>query len=97
MSDKKNDRMEKTVVRLERLVEAIERTGIDDLIAYRSNPRKMLKNSFLIGLLRGLGTAVGFTVLGAVIVYVLQALARANLPIIGDLIASIVRLVNSKL
>ena len=57
--------------------------------------RKMLYRSFLSGMARGLGMAVGFTVLGALLISLLTFLASKNLPIIGAFIANIVRMVQN--
>ena len=46
---------------------------------------------------RGVGMAVGFTILGAILVIVLQDLARHNLPLIGDMLAQIVSVVQKQL
>lgn len=48
---------------------------------------------FLTGLLRGFGTAVGVTVLGAVIIYAFQVLAKSNLPYIADFISDIIDII----
>jgi len=49
--------------------------------------------NFLGGIFRGLGFAVGMTVLAALVLYILQWLVLLNLPIIGDFIAELVRIV----
>ena len=41
--------------------------------------------------------AVGFTILGAILVIILQDLARHNLPLIGDMLAQIVSVVQKQL
>lgn len=79
--------------RLESLINSLEAMGLDDYLAKRNNTRRMLWNSFLVGIARGLGTAVGFTILGAILFIILQKIAMANLPIIGDFIAQIVQFV----
>ncbi len=57
----------------------------------------MMRTQFLLGLARGMGTAVGFTVLGAVLLVILQRLAQQNLPIIGNFLVEIVTFVQSRL
>ena len=44
-----------------------------------------------------MGMAVGFTLLGAVLVILLQRLAQQNLPVIGDFLAQIVTIVQRRL
>ena len=53
--------------------------------------------AFRLGLLKGLGTAIGFTVLGAAVVYFLQLLVRINLPYITDFIVRIIEIIESHL
>ena len=47
--------------------------------------------------MRGFGFALGFSILSAVIVIVVQRLALANLPVIGEFFAEVVRMVQLKL
>jgi len=83
--------------RVDKLAEAVEKMKIAEYVEYLSNTRRMLTTNFLAGLARGLGMAVGFTILGAVVVYILRRLVLLNLPLIGDFIAHIVRLVDFSL
>ncbi len=83
--------------KLELWIEASERMRLPEYLQYLKNPRKILWRSFLSGIARGAGTAVGFTILGAIIIIVLQRLALANLPVIGDFLADIVEIVQYKL
>ncbi|HLN63572.1 MAG TPA: DUF5665 domain-containing protein [Symbiobacteriaceae bacterium] len=83
--------------RVEALASAIERTNVAEYVALVSNPRRMLWTNFLAGAARGLGMGVGFAVLTAVLLYILQGLVRAKLPFISDFIATIVRLTEQNL
>ena len=57
----------------------------------------ILADGFLLGLARGAGTAVGFSILGALVVMLLQNLAKKNLPLIGGFLAELARLVLERL
>lgn len=83
--------------KVDRLAYSMEKSGIEDYLEYRRSPRKMLKANFLSGLARGFGMAIGFTLLGALVIYLLQKVALQSLPIIGDFIADIVHIVQNKL
>ena len=83
--------------KVDRLAYSLEKSGIEDYLEYRSNPRKMLKANFLSGLARGFGMAVGFTILGAVVIWILQRAVFSNLPLIGDFVADIIAIVNAKM
>lgn len=70
-------------------------------IEKRLPPRFVWKRRLLTdlasGAARGIGFSIGFTVLGALLLYVLQSIALANLPIIGKFLAELVRIVESNL
>lgn len=63
---------------------------------YLYSPRRMIMSNFVAGLARGIGMAVGFSLLGAAVVYLLQQVATENMPVIGDFIARIVAAVEAK-
>lgn len=58
---------------------------------------KRLMREMAHGAARGVGFSIGFTVLGALLLYILQSIALANLPIIGRFLAELVRIVESNL
>jgi len=62
---------------------------------YLMSPRRMLMSNLMAGMARGIGMALGFSLLGAAFVYILRALALQNLPVIGEFIASIIAAVES--
>ena len=78
-------------------MEATERLRLAEYIQYVDNKKRMLFLQFIGGLARGLGTAVGFTVLGAIVILILRNLASRNLPVIGDFLAKLVNLVQDKM
>ena len=53
--------------------------------------------NFLGGISRGFGTAIGFTLLGALAIYFLQRIVILRLPIIGTFIADIIKIVQKQL
>ncbi|MCE5235424.1 MAG: DUF5665 domain-containing protein [Clostridiaceae bacterium] len=50
----------------EELVEALQKSGVRDLALYLQSPRRLILWSFVSGVFRGLGSAIGFSVLGAI-------------------------------
>lgn len=92
--DISKDKLEEKV---EQLAVSMEKIKIAEYVEYLHDTRRMLITNFIAGLARGLGMAIGFTILGAVVVYILQKLVLLNLPLLGDLIANIVKLVNYSL
>lgn len=83
--------------KLDRLARALEKSGIEDYLEYRRSPRRVIASNFLGGLARGFGMAIGFTILGAVVIWLLQRAALESLPVIGEFIAEIVSIVKDKL
>jgi len=75
----------------------MEKSKIIDYVYYLEHPRKMLIPNFLGGLARGFGIAIGFTLLTAFIIYIMQWLVRWNLPVIGKFISEIVDIVENNL
>jgi hypothetical protein len=55
--------------------------------------KRLLRSHFLNGLAKGVGMAVGFSILGAILIIVLQNLATRNLPLIGDFLAQLMEIV----
>ncbi len=78
-------------------VQALERLRLPEYIRFLENRKRFYWMQFFGGIVRGLGTAIGFTILGAVLVWFLQNLAQRNLPVIGDFLAQIVSLVQRRL
>ncbi len=80
--------------KVDELATAMEKMKLAEYVEYLHNTRRMLLINFMAGLARGLGMAVGFTILGALVVYMLRKIVLLNLPLIGDFIADLVRLVD---
>lgn len=75
----------------------LERMKLAEYVELLNNPKRLLMINFISGLARGLGIAVGFTLLGAIALYILQRLVVLNLPIVSDFIATLVQLVQLQL
>lgn len=83
--------------KLDEHIMALERLRLPDYIRFLEDKRRFYRMHLLGGIVRGFGTAIGFTILGAVLVWLLQDLAQRNLPVIGDFLAEIVNLVQRRL
>ncbi|WP_246183275.1 DUF5665 domain-containing protein [Paenibacillus methanolicus] len=83
--------------RLMKVAEDMERSQMAEYVDLLNRPFSLIWRNLLAGTARGVGIAVGFTFFAATIVYVLQMLGALNLPIIGDYIADIVRIVQHQL
>lgn len=83
--------------KLDELSERIKGITIAEYVEMVRSPRRMVVVNFLAGMARGLGFAIGATLLGAIFLLILFRLANLNLPVIGEYIARIVRIVEQQL
>lgn len=87
-------RMEK---RLTQLGKQLETANIAEYVRLLNSPRRLILINMLSGIARGVGIAIGVTIFSATIVYFLQQLGALNLPIIGNFIAELVKIVQIQL
>lgn len=71
------------------LAETLEKMRLAEYIAYLNRPGRLLWFNFLVGLLRGLGTALGAGLLAGVAYFMLKRIVVLNLPVIGGFIAEL--------
>lgn len=71
----------------------LERAKLGTYVDLMQSPGRMIVLNLFAGIARGFGVAIGFTILGAILIYVLQRLVVLNLPIIGGFISEVVKLV----
>ena len=81
---------------LKSIASKLDRANFYEYMLYVQDKKRIMRVSFLSGIMRGLGGAIGFTLLGAVVVYILQRIADSHLPGIAELIAELINIVNSK-
>jgi hypothetical protein len=91
------ERLEKLMSRLESYLLSLEQMRLREYIHFLGDRKRLMRSHFWGGVARGLGMAVGFTILGAMLVIMLQRLASRNLPVIGDFLAQIVSIVQRRL
>lgn len=89
--------IEKLSDKVEELSSNMEKMRLAEYIEMLENPRRLFYINFLLGLARGFGSAIGFTVLAAIVIYVMQKIVVLNMPLIGDFIAHIVEIVQREL
>ncbi|NLZ54249.1 MAG: hypothetical protein GX892_14105 [Thermoanaerobacteraceae bacterium] len=95
MTDEKN--YEKLSQKIDELSLKIERLNLAEYLDVLRNPKRLLYVNFIGGIARGFGTAIGFTLLGALVIYILQRIVILRLPIIGTFIADIIKIVQKQL
>lgn len=85
------------VDRLDDILDRIEASSIDEYVHLMNNKPKLIRINLLVGISRGLGTAIGLTFLAAVLIYLARQLVEMNIPIIGRIITDIVEIVQENL
>lgn len=75
----------------------LERANLGDFMQMLQNPVRLIFLNFLAGLARGFGIAIGLTIIASIFLVFLTRLANLNLPVIGQYIAELVRIVNQQL
>lgn len=83
--------------KMEELSERIEKLNLAEYLELYRKPMRLIYLNFLAGVARGFGMAIGFTLLGAFMIYILQKMVILKLPVIGDFIADIIRIVQNEL
>ena len=83
--------------RFEHLAQRLELMHLEAYLRYVHDWRKRLFFDFLSGIARGVGFSLGFSVLGALLLYSLKNIALSNLPVIGKFLAELVRIVENNL
>lgn len=82
--------LQKTLWKIQITLNELDPTLLDSGHRWRR-----MRRLFAQGLIKGLGGAVGFTILGAVVMAILTSLATHNIPVIGHFIAKIIEIVNA--
>lgn len=96
-SDRENQLIESLQERVAQLAINMEKMKLAEYVDLINNPWRLLYINFISGVSRGFGIAVGFAILGAIIILVMQRLVTLNLPVIGGIIADIVEIVMAQL
>lgn len=93
----RKNKMEKLLLKnLEQLNFALSRNRVLELMELLGNKKQLLFRNLLSGMAKGIGIGIGFTILTAILLIILQKIVTLNIPIIGDYIADIVEIVESK-
>ncbi|MDD4801858.1 MAG: DUF5665 domain-containing protein [Syntrophomonas sp.] len=83
--------------KIDKLAITMEKLGIAEYVEMLNNPRRLFFVNFMSGIARGFGMAIGFTLLAALVIYLMKQLVVLNMPLIGDFIADLVNIVQNEL
>ena len=92
----KKKREKELINKIDKINYILSKNEILDLMELLGNSKKFLFRNFLSGIIKGIGTGIGFTILTAIIIIILQRIVTLNIPVIGKYISDIVEIVKSK-
>jgi len=78
---------------MERLTRHLEALRIADYIELLEKPWKLITTNFIAGIARGLGFALGTTIIFALVVEGLRRMITINIPIINEYLVEIFKLI----
>ena len=84
---------EKLKKQIEELNKKIENNKIKEYVILMEDTKKLLWKNFIAGIARGLGTGIGVTILGAIILIILRRVVLLNIPVIGKYLKDILDIV----
>ena len=93
MEDERINRLSKQI---NKLADRLEAMRIAEYIDLLQKPSKVIYLNFVAGISKGLGIAVGATIVFALLIDLLSRLIVLNLPVIGDFIVQILHIIEAK-
>ncbi len=87
------DKANVIVAQLERLACYLEKMNVAGYVELMQRPARLLFLNFAAGLARGLGIAIGATLIFALMVEILRRVILLNIPGIGGFIAELIKIV----
>lgn len=93
----KNEVEDEILRKLEKISERMQGLTLAEYTEMVRSPKRMIIINFIAGLARGFGVAIGATLLGAIFLVILFKIGQLNLPLIGEFIARIIKIVQTYL
>ena len=79
--------------KLDQINELLTKSKIEEISSIMGNKKQILVRNFLAGISKGVGIGIGFTIITAILILVLQQVVKLNIPIIGQFVADIMDIV----
>ncbi len=90
--DSEISRLDKTIDKFNFIV---EKSKIYDLAEISGNTKRLFIRNFFSGIFKGVGISIGFYIITAIVLILLNYIVKLNIPIIGDYILDIVEIVET--
>lgn len=75
----------------------LENIKINSYVELMEDNKKLIKKNFIAGISKGIGMAIGFTILGAIALLLLRRVVALNIPVIGRFVSDIAQIVEINL
>ena len=75
--------------KVDKIAQKLESIKINEYVLLMNNTKKLMWRNFIAGIAKGFGSAIGFTILSAIIILFLRKLVVLNIPIIGKYLKDI--------
>lgn len=85
----------KILMQLNKLNYIFSKNKTLELFELLGNTKKLLIRNFTSGIAKGIGVGIGFSIITAFIIYLLQKIIKLNIPIISNYISDIVEIVKN--
>lgn len=86
---------EKLLSQLNKLNYTLSKNKVLDLVELVGNTKKLLIRNFTSGIIKGMGAGIGFSIITAIIIYLLQKIIKLNIPVISKYISDIIEIVQN--
>ena len=83
--------------RFEKLMAALERTRLEEVARHMGDRRRLIVDSLLSGLFRGLGFTLGVALLGALAATMVRTMMVENIPLIGGFLAEVIHAIEARM
>ena len=83
--------------RIEKLLSALERARLEDFARHRDDWRRLILESLLAGVFRGLGFTLGVALLGALAASLVRSVVVENIPLIGGFLAEVIHAIQARM
>lgn len=79
--------------KIDKLISIIEKSNLQELIFIFGSKKEIIKRNLLAGVFKGIGIGIGVTIITSILVIILNKIVTLNIPIIGEYISEIVKIV----
>ena len=94
----KNESENKNILinKIDKLNQKLLESNMLEISQLLGNRKKLLWTNLISGISRGVGIGIGVTIVTSIIVTILRKIVMLNIPVIGDYISDIIKIVQNK-